>query len=234
MKNVLLVICLISAPLFAQEPLHQTATIEVEGTAVLDVVPDEIYISITLEERTNGRDPITVEAQENQLKQALTEIGVPVDQLSLSAANADYIYIGMRKRAVVSKTQYLLKVSDAKSVTDVFETLDSLKIDKAFISHVNHSKMEELQKQVKINAIKAAKQKADYLLEAISEKTGSAVHVQEIESRMTANEGRYINRKMDLEELQINEGASYDKIQRIEFRKITLSAKIQVIFEIKR
>ncbi|HCR48026.1 MAG TPA: hypothetical protein DIW24_00225 [Bacteroidetes bacterium] len=47
------------------------------------------------------------------------------------------------------------------------------------MSRVHHSKMDELRREVRIQAIKAAKEKADYLLAAIGEQTGKPLVVQE-------------------------------------------------------
>ena len=42
--------------------------IEVVGTAKMEIIPDEIYISITISERDEGREKITILIQENRLK----------------------------------------------------------------------------------------------------------------------------------------------------------------------
>lgn len=229
MKYVFIWMCFASTLLFAQEnTADKKPTIDVIGTAKMQVVPDEIYIAITLKERTDRGNKQTVGMQEEELKKALTLIKVPIDQLTLSAANADYIHVSFKKKEVVERTNYSLKVKDAKTAASVFEKLDSLNVENAYISHVDHSQIEELRKQVRVNAIKAAKEKADYLLEAIDEKRGPAILVEE-----QANEvvGIYANRQMIARDY-IEQG-SIDKIQNIQFKKITLEATIHVIFEIK-
>ena len=50
--------------------------IEVEGTAKLFVIPDEIYISIEIKERHEGKENISIEFQEGQLKKGLQEINI--------------------------------------------------------------------------------------------------------------------------------------------------------------
>lgn len=229
MKYVFIWMCFTSTLLFAQEnTADKKPTIDVIGTAKMQVVPDEIYIAITLKERTDRGNKQTVGMQEEELKKALTLIKVPIDQLTLSAANADYIHVSFKKKEVVERTNYSLKVKDAKTAASVFEKLDSLNVENAYISHVDHSQIEELRKQVRVNAIKAAKEKADYLLEAIDEERGPAILVEE-----QANEvvGIYANRQMIARDY-IEQG-SIDKIQNIQFKKITLEATIHVIFEIK-
>jgi uncharacterized protein len=211
--------------------------IEVTGTAEKEIVPDEIYIAITIRERQEGKEKITIEKQEADLKEALKNIGVSLDNLSLSDANANYVRVKWTKKDVITKNEYVLKVTDALTVGKVFEKLDELKILDAQISRVSHSKLEEFKKEVRIMAIKAAKEKADYLLNAIGEQTGKALKVYE-QSPSYKIDDSYLNVRGAR-----NEGSLYyvdgvkmseaDKDKIIQFEKIKLQAAIYVKFEIK-
>jgi hypothetical protein len=54
--------------------------------------------------------------------------------------------------------------------------------------------MDEYKKQIKINAVKAAKDKATYLLEAIGEKVGKAITITETTGFVEVDDGIYDNR----------------------------------------
>ena len=56
-------------------------------------------------------------------------------------------------------------------------------------------KMDEYKKHIKINAIKAAREKADYLLLAIGEKPGKAISVSEPTGFVSVDDGTYDNRE---------------------------------------
>ena len=210
--------------------------IEVTGTAEKEIIPDEIYIAITIKERHEGKEKITIDKQEADLKEALKSIDVSLDDLSLSDANANYIRVKWTKKDVITKTEYILKVGNALTVGKVFEKLDELKIVDAYILRVSHSKLLEFKKEVRIMAIKAAKEKADYLLTAIGEQTGKALKVNEITSNYNRDDS-YLN----VREAR-NESSSFyvdgvkmkgsDKVV-IQFQKIKLQASIYVKFEIK-
>ncbi|UTW66210.1 SIMPL domain-containing protein [bacterium SCSIO 12643] len=205
--------------------------IEVVGNGELEIIPDEIYISITIRERQEGKKKITVESQEVDLKNAVKELGIPMENLTLSDANADYVKVGWTKKDVVSKKSYTLKVADATTVGKVFEKLDALKILDAYISHVSHSKIEEFKKQVRIMAIKAAKDKAEYLLAAIDEKMGNPIVIYEQNS--VPNLPRKL---MNLRGVSIASEADYvdgiKQLPEIQFKKIKLQSSIYVKFEI--
>lgn len=155
--------------------------IEVTGTAEKEVIPDEIYIGITLVDKAERKNKMTVEEQETKMKEALKNLGIDLKNLYLADADADYIRIRRKTGGVQTRKEYVLLVHDAATVGKVFQALDALEITDANINKVNFSKMDELRREVKILAMKAAKAKADYLLEAIGEATGKPLIVREVE-----------------------------------------------------
>ncbi|MFN5843467.1 MAG: SIMPL domain-containing protein, partial [Bacteroidota bacterium] len=112
--------------------------IEVNGTAEKEVVPDEIFISITLREKYVDKTKITIDIQEESLINALKNIGIDLSNLYLSDANADYVKVYWQKKDVLTRKDYTLKVSNATAVGNVFIELDKIKITDAYVSKVNH------------------------------------------------------------------------------------------------
>ncbi len=209
--------------------------IEVTGMAEKEIVPDEIYISITIRERIENKEKITIEKQETDLKEALKSLEISLENFSLSDANANYVRIKWTKKDVIAKSEYLLKVENAMTVGKVFQKLDKLKIVDAHISKVSHSKILDFKKEVKILAIKAAKQKADYLLNAIGEQTGKALKVNEVNSNYIKNDS-YLNVRSDknkgrFSSFELDDNISISDI--LQFQKIKLQASIYVKFKIK-
>lgn len=208
--------------------------IEVTGIAEKEIIPNEIYIAITIKDRNEGKDKITIDKQEADLKEALKSIDIGLDNLYLSDANANYIRVKLTKKDVITRNEYILKVGDALTVGKVFEKLDDLKIVDAYISKVSHSKIEEFKKEVRIMAIKAAKEKADYLLTAIGEQVGKPLIVNE--SSHYEFDASMVNARSSGSESSNSYSGMMkvgypDKI--IEFRKIKIQAAIYVKFEIK-
>ncbi|MDW7694068.1 SIMPL domain-containing protein [Flammeovirgaceae bacterium SG7u.111] len=207
--------------------------IEVTGTAEQKVVPDQIYISINLKEREEGKVKITIEKQENDLKKALGEINVPLEDLSLSDANAEFVKIKWKKKDVIASNNYLLKVGDAVTVGKVFEKLDELKIEDAYIAKVHHSKMDSLNKEVKILAIKAAKNKAEYLLEAIGENLGKPQIIRETSGGINYQANMMLQEQIVQYSGSAQRYRSDDKLDNdIEFQKIVLKSSVYIKFGI--
>lgn len=208
--------------------------IEVTGTAEIEVIPDEIYIRIIIRERYVNRTKVTIEEQEEKLKTAVKSIGVDLTNLYLSDANADYVKVSWQKNDVLTKKDYTLKVSNATTVGQVFQELDKLEITDASISKVSHSKIDSLRKEVRIMAIKAAKDKADYLLSAIGEQTGKPLIVTENTQTIYREE---ISRMPARNVASISTGgipgSIGDKENEIQFQKVKLTSSIYTKFSIK-
>lgn len=97
------------------------------------------------------------------------------------------------------------------------------------ISRVSYSKLDGLNKEIKIMAMKSAKDKADYLLAAIGEQTGKplVVHEKEMLSRSdNARSVRSDETENDLVKVKSSDGE-------IQFQKIKIQATVYVKFSIK-
>jgi len=233
----LLMTLAIIMPSFGQtkSEIEEKPYIEVIGTAEQEIVPDQIYINITLREKYENKEKITIESQEDKLKTSLKEIGVDITNLALSDANADYVKIRYKTKDVLTKKEYLLKVTNATLVGQVFQKLDKLNINDAFIGKVDHSKMDSLKKELRITAIKAAKNKADYLLGAIGEVTGKALLVRETDQANTYNNLNFRGgRVASYSNVRFLDGDKIDnEDEEIQFQKIKIQASIYVKFSIK-
>ena len=158
---------------------EEKPNIEVTGSAEMEIVPDEIYINIVLREKNKNNDKFKIEAQEDALLQKLKENGFDINNLSLSGADGDLQYRVFRKNKVLTEKRLLMKVQNAGEVNKLFRLLDELEIEDAGISRTSHSQIEKFRKEIKIEAMKNAKDKADYLLLAIGEQTGKPIVIRE-------------------------------------------------------
>ena len=214
--------------------IEEVPYIEVAGISELEVIPDEIYIGIIIRERYVNKEKITIEEQEAMLLKALKQIGLDLTNLFLSDANSNYVRIRWQKNDVLTKKEYSLKVSNATEVSQVLNELEKIEINEAFISKVNHSKIDSLKKEVRIQAIRSAKEKADYLLKEIGEETGKPIVISE--NKLNNYAGGI---EMELKSLPGVVGSNdYQTKMKAEdtylqFQKIKLVSNIYVKFSIK-
>jgi uncharacterized protein YggE len=235
MKNILVfstLICLLSVGILslqAQTTAPEIPYIEVEGKAEKEIIPDEIYIHVVIQERIQGKDKITVEEQETKLIAGLKKIGFPIEQLSLSDANAYYQSSRWRANEVISTKQYELKASSAQMTGSIFKLLDEIDITQAYITKVDHSKIEDFKNELRVTAMKAAKSKSDQMLQAIQHTTGKALIVRENEMHQPMMYQKVMRQDMLYAS---DSGAEIDQPE-VDFRKIKISTSVFVKFQIQ-
>lgn len=214
----------------AQESQKEKPYIDVVGTGEMEIIPNEIYISFTLKERMDGKNKITIETQEAEVKKQLQKVGFNLDKLSLADASADYVTVKRKNKEVLASKNYLMKVATTTEVASVFEVLDNVQTLNANIIRVAHSEIEKYRKEVKISAIKAAKEKAGYLLGAIGETVGKPLMIQE---RETYDDIRPMMIRGMAANVEMEQKADEIVIPEITFQKIKLKYSVFARFEIK-
>lgn len=231
MKRLLSLCCLLSlgSVLNAQTgTAPEKDIIEVTGKAEKEITPDEIYVRILIQEKNESREKITIEQQEEKLRTAVTNAGIELKNLSVSDVNADYMKVRWKTKDVMTQKAYILKTSTPQQLRKLFTELNKIEVKDAGIDHVSHSKMDSLSKTVRVMAIKAAKEKAAYLLAAINEKVGSCLVVRE-EAPFYINASNISNNYLG------GHSMSYETTPDIEisFQNIKIDYSIYCKFEIK-
>lgn len=233
MKNVLLsLLCiLLTTPLFAQynPEITQKNCIDVNGQAEMEIIPDEIYFRINLSEEVfKGRKEL--EDMEQKMTKAMEKCGIDVKKdLSVLDFSSSYDYNWFTGTDVYAQKNYQLLLHDAQTMDKLFKELKDLKISNIQLIKVDHSKIEDYKKEVGKMAMKAAKDKAEYLLDAIGSKIGAVIYVSE--------SGTYTreNRNIRVDGMDIGNqytGGLGNSIS-LDFKKIKLNANVFVKFEIK-
>jgi len=211
-------------------PLESTPYIEITGEGEMEVMPDEIYLQFSLQERYDGRTKSDLNKLESEMKRKLASAGFDLNKLSLADASSDYVKIKRRKKDVLASKDYQMQIETTDELAKLWDILDELKAENAFISRVDHSQMEELKKEVKIMAVKNAKEKADYLLNALDQQTGKILFLQERESYIQP----YVRKTMAAMST-MNESADSTPVteQELGFQKIKLNYKVFARFAIQ-
>jgi uncharacterized protein YggE len=224
---ILLFVLLVALSAKAQKNFIDQNYIEVKGTAKLEVVPDEIYLNIHLDEQ-DTKNKESIELLEKEMFVALKKAGVNLEkQLSVSdfTSNLSTYFI---KRADAKKSKdFQLLLHDSKSLGKVFVELDQVKISNIRILRVDHSEIEKYRRKVKVDAVKDGKEKAIALAEAIGQKVGRAIYMNEISSSYGV---RMTNTKMSLkrENYESDEG-----MPDLDFEKIKLEYSVLINFALE-
>ncbi|MGZ8557157.1 MAG: SIMPL domain-containing protein [Chitinophagaceae bacterium] len=235
--SFLLLVFIISITVMGQQqtsPPEEKPNIEVTGSAEMEIIPDEIFVSIVLREKNKNNDKSKIEVQEDNLLKKLKENGFDTKNLSLSGADGELQYGVFRITKVLTEKRLQMKVGNAGEVNKLFQLLDELEIEEANILKTSHSQIEKFRKEIKTEAMKAAKNKADYLLDAIGEQRSKPLFIREQDN------SPYLSNQSQNSNLQQifktgyggkNQGTGFEN--EIAFTKIKIRYEIFARFEIK-
>lgn len=201
--------------------------IEVTGTSEIEIVPDKIHYIIEIreyfEEEFDGKSKpeeyhtkVPLSQIEQKLREDLVEAGIPQDAVRTQEIG-DY----WRKQGqdfLISK-QFDITLTDFNQINEIVRRIDTKGIHTMRIGELENKDMPAYHQKGKIEALKAAQQKAAYLVEALGKKLGNVIRIVE-ESSNTAFPFAQSN-------VLSSDAASFDS-----FRTIKKNYSILVRFEI--
>ena len=207
----------------AQELGETIPTVSVNGSAQLKVLPDEIYITIKLDE-SDTKGKVTLEEQRRSMFAALKKAGVDAEkQLSVVDMNSSFY----RRRGALAVTQYELKVATAEAVGKVFEALEKAGIPNVNVTRTAYSKMEELRSEARKAAIVNAQQRARELAEAVGQSVGACY---EINDYTTTTQPVVYRSKMMLANSASLDAATEEAEPNVEFEQIVVNYNVSAKF----
>jgi uncharacterized protein len=228
-------ITLLTTHAFSQDVTKQKS-INVSGSAEMEVVPDEIYVLVELREYDKkGGGKIDIDAIKSDFLKAALSVGIPQTDISVQSYQGwdgnYWIYRKNKKKNPDLKASitYQVKLATTKKMDELVQKLDDEATQNFYISRVSHSKVEEFKKQLKIQAVKAAKEKAIYLADAIGEKAGEALTINEPNEITTYPQPVYANRMMKAEAMDAGQSAAPE----VDFKKIKLKFEVNAVFALK-
>ncbi|MFT3704432.1 MAG: SIMPL domain-containing protein [Agriterribacter sp.] len=213
-------------------------TISVTGSAEIEIIPDEIYVQVDLREyEKKGAGKIDIETIKAKFLQACKTVGIADSNISIASyEGADLFYWLTKKKKtpdMMASISYQVKFSSSNKIDQLVEQLDDQATQGFQITKTSHSKMTEYRKQLKIQAIKAAKEKAIYLSEAVGEKAGEAVTIQEPAETPDFpiyNEALLSNK---ISQSRMQSTAGFNESGAVDFKKIKLRYEVSAVFALK-
>ncbi len=210
-------------------------TITVTGSSEMEITPDEIYVVVDLQEyQKKGQDKTSIEKIKSAFLQKCKALGIPDSAITIASYYGYNNYWQKKKEQIqlYSSISYQVKFSNSIDIDKLVNTLDDEATQNFRIIKTTHSNIKEFRKQLKILAIKAAKEKGIYLTEAIDEKLGEAVTISEQDEtgyyNFFANQYQFANSYSNTQAAGPgNSDAATD------FSKIKLRLEVNVVFALK-
>jgi uncharacterized protein YggE len=212
-------------------------TITVTGSAEMEIIPDEIYVQVHLKEYDKkGDGKISLDKIKQNFLTSVKSLGIPDSLVSIAAYDGTNGNPWWRKKnkkeELYASIAYQLKLKSSKQVDELVDRLDDNATQNFFIQKTASSKLPELRKKLKMEAVRAAKDKANYLAEAIEEKIGEAVTINEpMEYYTPYVYNMAVANKMMRTEMQQDAAGSEETP--VDFKKIKLKYDVTVVFALK-
>lgn len=206
--------------------------IEVTGTVETEIIPNEIFLKIILNEN-DKKGKLTIEKQENQMIATLRLFDIDLDKnFSILDYSGNYKKKFLSDNEVTKIKHYQLIVNDGKTLGEVYEALDQCDISNMSIIKTSHTELEKFRRETKIKALKDAKEKATDYANVIGQTIGKALFIQEIEN--VSNSNYYANNHNGLNEMiVVGYGTEKKKIEDLILKSITITETVMVKFILK-
>lgn len=218
-------------------------TISVTGSAEMEIIPDEIYVQVDLREyKRRGEDKVELDKIKNDFLASCRAVGIADSNISVASYDGYNMANIWRRRKrdpdLLSSIAYQLKFSNTKLIDDLVNRLDDQATNNFSITRTSHSKIIEYRKQLKIMAVKAAKEKALYLSDAVSEQLGAAITITEPEESFSSDvfSGRYKSNMAIANNAFMKEMSKADygiNDDGVDYRKIKLRFEVKVLYALK-
>jgi uncharacterized protein YggE len=213
-------------------------TINVSGLAEMEVVPDEIYVQVQLREyEKKGGAKVDIDAIKKDFLQAALSVGIKETDIAVQGYQGWDGNIWMYKKNkkknpdLNASITYQVKLATTGKMDELVQKLDDEATQSFFISNVSHSKLQEFKKELKIQAVKSAKEKAVYLAAAINEAAGEAITINEPNELNPYPVPMYANVMMKSEARVM--GDNEQQVPNIDFKKIKLRFEVSATFALK-
>lgn len=210
-------------PLFAQESENY---IQVNGVSEIEIVPNQIYLTITLDESdSKGRQAI--ELQRREMVSALKKIGINTEKsLTMEDMSSSYYKRGNS----LAKASYQLLLNSSEQVVKVYDALAELGISDINITRVSHTDIEQFKSKCRKEAMINAKNVATELAEAVGQSVGACIYIYDANRGVTPT--YYNDRVMMRAMAKVANEESVVEQEPIEFKKIKLNYSVSAKFRI--
>jgi len=227
MKFRLTIILVLSIVTLNLAVAQDSRTIAVTGSAETSVKPDIIYLEITLQEYGEDLNKVPIDSIERGFYRTLEKHCIGKMNVSFSGSQYSWYSSWSRRNESYKSKNLTLKLDSNTRLNDFVKDLSKEGVATLHISRKTNVRIQELRKEVKIAAIKAAKKKATYLVESLDEKLGRVITIVEVNSSAYSP---WYNSNFAIGNSTVNSGSRTGEIDNT--AEIKLRYEVNVVFEI--
>ena len=218
------VVALMALPAAAQMQEAYPSYIQVTGRAEKELTPDEFYLQIVINER-DSKGKISVESQQRDMVAVLRKLGVDVEkQLKMANLSSEFF----KKNTSVAMAKYQLQLGSSGEVAKVWQALDDLGISNISILKVAHSQLDKYKQEVRLEAMRNARESAQEMAGAIGQTIGKCFYIYDSNSNVLPV--MYDNAVLMRSAKAVADAESVAEEDPLEFKTIKLEYGVQAKF----
>lgn len=164
--------------------------IEVTGTSEMEIVPDKIHYLIEIreyfKEEFDGkskpeeyRTKVPLAEIEQGLREALANSGIPQNAIRTQEIGD---YLRQQGQDFLVSKKFDITLTDFNQINEIVKRIDTKGIHTMRIGELENNDMPAYHQKGKIEALKAARRKATYLVEALGKRLGEVIRIVEKDS----------------------------------------------------
>lgn len=218
------VVALMALPAAAQMQEAYPSYIQVTGRAEKELTPDEFYLQIVINER-DSKGKISVESQQRDMVAVLRKLGVDVEkQLKMANLSSEFF----KKNTSLAMAKYQLQLGSSGEVAKVWQALDDLGISNISILKVTHSQLDKYKQEVRLEAMRNARESAQEMAGAIGQTIGKCFYIYDSNSNVLPV--MYDNAVLMRSAKAVADAESVAEEDPLEFKTIKLEYGVQAKF----
>ena len=158
----------------------------IETIAKVDtlVVPDRIYLTITIQEK-DFKGKVSTEVLEQKMMSVLRGLGIDIEnQLSLFNIKSNFRQYFLRKKDVHKSKSFSLLLYDTATAGNVLIDLEKAGISNVYLQRTEYSGLEHLKMNLRASAIKKAKSQATASVTPLEQNIGKAIYISDLKSNV--------------------------------------------------
>lgn len=210
--------------------------IEVTGSAEIKLQPDEIVLEIVLTEYNGNGKKFKLDDIESEFYKILEDNKIDTKKLVLENTNNQwywYWYWHERHDQYLTKT-INLKLNKETNFLKLSEDLKVKWVQSIRVTKTSHSDVQRIRKEIKKEAMRAAKEKATYMLESVGEEIGGLLSVEELpENVPQVNQNPWYYNQRTLQDVTSNSYVNSSNVGVDSNAGVQNSNEIKLRFEVK-
>lgn len=206
--------------------------IETSAEADTLVIPDRIYLKITISEN-DTKNKKSVEELETLMVQKLSSLGIDVNkQLLMNDLKSGYKKYIIKSTDIMKTKSYDLVVYDGLTAGKVIQELENIDVSNIQLIKTQSSQQEKILADLKRKAIIKAKKNANLLASSIGQKASTALFISDIVIDIKSS-NLYLNTTLGYNNNRYKAEESEFQPADLNFRKIGFSSGVSVKFKLE-